>query len=65
MKETKPLPKSAMNSLRLAHASFQRMVQDLGTDALTDLGLSVAEGWSANFDTGMAEREVPDPPKAE
>jgi hypothetical protein len=60
MIESKPLPKSAMTALRLAHASFQRVVNDVGADAITDLGLSATDGWSANFDTGMAERTVPE-----
>lgn len=60
MIESRPLPKSALNALRLAQASFQRMVNDLGADALSDAGLTVADGWTANFDAGMFQREVPD-----
>ena len=60
MKESKPLPKTAMVALRAINANFQRMVNDLGADALSDAGLLLAEGWSANFDSGHFERDVPD-----
>lgn len=59
-RETLALPKSAMRAIRLARANFERLINDIGLDALEDLQKSHHDGWTVDFDAGFATRTTPE-----
>lgn len=58
--EQKPIPRLAKSAATLAQAEFQTTINNLGIQTLEAMGLSTDQGWSVNFTTGFATREVPD-----
>lgn len=60
--ETKPLPELAKSAFQLLQANFQRGHNDLATQTLAVMGLTLDAGWVVNFQSGNAERPVTEPP---
>ena len=70
--ETTPIPalaKSAIQFVAARAAEFQAgqnaTVNQLGIETLEAMGLSRADGWTVDFDLGVAKRTVPDVPPAD
>lgn len=61
MRESRPVPKTAMTAARLIGAQAQLAINDLAEQVVADLGLSEADNWRVDFNTGSMSREVPEP----
>ena len=59
--ELKPIPALARTAYTLAKRDFQDAANALAQQTADVMGLSAADGWTVDFDSGVAFREVQAP----